>query len=86
MKSLGVLVIKVLTVVLGVAVGLVAAFMLLMPMIELFTCDSFWEQGCEPHHNLKLFGSLGASGVGGLFAGWGAAELFKKLGAKGQRP
>lgn len=76
------MVIKVLTVVLGVAVGLVTAFMLLFPMIDLFMCDTFYEQGCEPHHNLRLFGSLAASGLSGLFAGWGAAYLFNKLVAK----
>lgn len=84
MKSLGVLVIKVLSVVLGVAVGLVTAFMLLMPLIETFTCGTFWEQGCGTHHNLMLFGSLAASGLGGLFAGWAAANLFNKLVAKMQ--
>lgn len=69
----------------GLVVGIVTAFMLVFPMIELFTCDSFWEQGCDPRHNLKLFGSLGASGLGGFFAGWGAADLFNRLIAKLRR-
>jgi len=72
--------------VLGWGVGIVTAFMLTVPMIELFTCDGFWEQGCDPHHGLKLFWSLAASGLGGLFAGWGAADLFNKLIAKLRRP
>ena len=86
MKSLGVLVITVLSVMIGVAVGLVTAFMLLMPLFELFTCGTFWDQGCGTHHNLMLFGSLAASGLGGIFAGWAAAKLFKKLVTKLQRP
>ena len=71
---------------LGFVVGTIAAFMLVFPMIDLFTCDTFYEQGCEPHHNLKLFGSLAASGLGGIFAGWGAADLFNKLVGKLKRP
>ena len=82
MKSLGVLVGKVLSLVLGVAVGLATAFMLLFPMIDLFMCDTVWEQGCEPHHELRLLGSLAASGLSGLFAGWGAADLFNRLVTK----
>ena len=85
MKSLGVLVGKVVGVVLGVAVGIVTAFMLLSPMFDVFMCDTVWEQGCNPHHELRLFGSLAASGLSGLFAGWGAADLFNRLVTKLQR-
>lgn len=67
---------------LGLMVGTVTAFLLLFPMIDLFTCGTFWEQGCGPHHNLMLFGSLAASGLGGVFAGWGAAALFNTLVAR----
>ena len=67
---------------LGLMVGTVTAFWLLFPILDLSTCGTFWEQGCGPHHNLMLFGSLAASGLGGLFAGWGAAALFNRLVAK----
>ena len=77
---------KILGIALGLAVGILTAFLLTIPMIELFTCDSFWEQGCGPYHSLRLIGALTAAGIGGLFAGWGAADLFTKLVAKLQRP
>ena len=67
---------------LGLMVGTVTAFLLLIPMFDLFTCGTFWEQGCVTHHNLMLFGSLAASSLGGVLAGWGAAALFNKLVAR----
>lgn len=73
---------KIFGIVLGVAVGLFTAFLLGLPMIEIFLGDCFWEQGCEPHHNLKFAGAVLASGLGGSFAGWGAASLFNRLVAK----
>lgn len=73
---------KIFGILLGVAVGLFTAFLLGAPMIELFLGDCFWEQGCEPHHNLKFTGAVLASGFGGSIAGWGAACLFNRLVAK----
>jgi hypothetical protein len=73
---------KIFGIVLGVAAGLFTAFLLGVPMIELFLGDCFWEQGCEPHEGLKFTGAVLASCLGGLLAGWGAATLFNKLAAK----
>lgn len=78
MRNLDAVVIKAISVVLGVAVAACAAFFLIFPILDLFTCDSFWEQGCGPHHELQLLGSLAAAGLGGLLAGWAAAVLFGK--------
>lgn len=72
--------------VLGVAVGLFTALFLGIPMIDVFLGDCFWEAGCGQYHDLKFTGAVLTSGLGGLFAGWGAADLFNKLVAKLKRP
>lgn len=67
------------TIVIGVTIGILVSSMLVFPMIDMFMCDSVWEQGCGPYHTLKIGGALITSGLAGLFAGWGAASLFYSM-------
>jgi hypothetical protein len=67
----------------GIIAGLIATPFLIFPMLKLFLGHCFFEQGCQPHEGLKLFGvilaacALGA-GIAGI-VGWLASLVLKRL-------
>ena len=60
----------------GIAVGIVATALLVIPMIKLLLGDCYFEQGCEPHETVKVIASLMAALGVGACAGWSTSRLI----------
>jgi|FLYM01.1.fsa_nt_gi hypothetical protein len=63
----------------GIAAGLLAAYLSIVPFINLALGACFWEQGCEPNHNLKLAAVLAGTCVVSWLAGTITAKLVRRL-------
>lgn len=63
----------------GIAAGLGAACLVIVPLVDLAVGACFWEQGCGPNQNLKLAVVLAAACGVGLVLGKLVAELVKRL-------
>jgi hypothetical protein len=61
---------------LAVALGMVTTVAVLYPVFMFAMGHCFFEQGCEPHEELKILGVLLASGVAGMVVALAAAKLY----------
>jgi ABC-type Fe3+ transport system permease subunit len=59
----------------GVAVWLVAAFLLIFPMITLLVEGCFWEEGCSSSQVPRFLGAFVAALAVAVPLGWSACRL-----------
>ena len=60
----------------GVILGMVSAVAGFFPIFRLTLGHCFWEQGCEPHENLRVLGVFLALCISGLAVGWLSAHIY----------
>jgi hypothetical protein len=63
----------------GIVLGMVTAIAGFFPLFQLIFGDCFWEQGCEPHENVRVLGVILGSCFAGLVAGWLTAHFYTLL-------
>lgn len=63
----------------GIVAGLVAAWLVIVPLVDLALGPCVWEQGCGPNQDLKLVGVLAAACGLGLILGKLTAALVRML-------
>jgi hypothetical protein len=54
----------------GIIAGLIATPFLVFPVLKLFLGHCFFEQGCEPHEDLKVLGAVLAACALGAAIAW----------------